>query len=171
MRTIFNIFVLTLGMTLVLLCGGAAQATTYYVSSSQGNDGNAGTSASAPWQTLAHVNAQTFNAGDTILFNRGDVWNESLTPPSSGASGNPITFDAYGVGAPPNFTGYYEVPASAWINVTGNAWKAPLPAGYTTVNFCLFGSIWGQKVPAASSNLAAQWDFYLAAGSLYVYPL
>ena len=168
MRTIFNIFVLALGMILVLLLGGAAQATTYYVSSSQGNDANAGTSASAPWQTLAHVNAQTFNPGDTILFNRGDVWNESLTPPSSGASGNPITFDAYGVGAPPNFTGYYEVPASAWINVTGNVWKAPL-IGYTTVNFCLFGSIWGQKVPAASSNLTAQWDFYLAAGSLYVY--
>jgi hypothetical protein len=146
-----------------------AMATTYYVSSSLGNDANAGTSSSAPWQTLAHVNAQTFNPGDSILLHRGDVWNESLVPPSSGTAGNPITFDAYGVGAPPNFTGYYQMPTSGWINVTGNAWKAPLPAGYTTVSFCLFGSIWGQKVSAASSNLTAQWDFYLVSGYLYVY--
>ena len=151
-----------------LLCG-AAQATTYYVSSSTGNDANSGTSAGLPWQTIAHVNAQTFNPGDSILFKRGDVWNQSLTPPSSGASGNPITFDAYGSGPAPNLTGYYAVPSSAWILVSGNAWKAPLPVGYSTINFCLFGSIWGQKVAAASSNLTAQWDFYFANNYVYVY--
>ena len=37
------------------------------------------------------------------------------------------------------------------------------------MNFCLFGSVWGQKVSAATSNLTAQWDFYLASGHLYVY--
>jgi hypothetical protein len=167
----------SLGMTvagvifglLALMCSAHAAGTTYYVSSSLGNDANSGTSTSAPWQTIAHVNAQTFNPGDSILFRRGDVWNESLTVPSSGASGNPITFDAYGTGPAPNFTGYYAVPVNAWVLVTGNAWKAPLPSGYTTVNFCLFGSIWGQKVSAVSSNLTAQWDFYLANGYIYVY--
>jgi len=97
------------------------------------------------------------------------VWNESLAAASSGSSGNPITFDAYGTGAAPNLTGYYAVPATAWVLVTGNAWKAAVPAGYTTINFCLFGSIWGQKVGAVSSNLTAQWNFYLANGFLYVY--
>jgi hypothetical protein len=153
----------------LILSPTVASATTYYVSSSLGNDANAGTSSAAPWQTLAHVNEQTFQPGDSILFRRGDVWNGSLVPPSSGTMGNPITFDAYGSGPAPNFTGWYAVPSSAWINVTGNAWKAPLPAGYTTVNFCLFGSIWGQKVSASSSNLTAPWDFYLADGYLYVY--
>jgi len=147
----------------------SASATTYYVSSSTGNDGNNGTSSSTAWQTITHVNAQSFNPGDSILFKRGDVWNQSLTPPSSGTSGNPITFDAYGSGPAPNFTGYYDVPSSAWVLVTGNAWKAPLPAGYTSINFCLFGSIWGQKVSAVTSNLTEQWDFYLANGYIYVY--
>ncbi|MCU1303044.1 MAG: glycoside hydrolase family protein [Candidatus Sulfotelmatobacter sp.] len=146
-----------------------ASATTYYVSSSTGNDSNAGTSTVAAWQTIGHVNGLTFLPGDSILFRRGDVWNESLAPPSSGSSGNPITFDAYGTGAAPNLTGYYAVPAGAWVLVTGNAWKAPVPATYSTINFCLFGSIWGQKVAAATTNLTAQWDFYLANGFVYVY--
>jgi hypothetical protein len=152
-----------------LVWSGVASATTYYVSSSTGSDANNGTSASTPWQTIAHVNGQTFSPGDSILFKRGDVWNESLATASSGSSGNPIAFDAYGTGAAPNLTGYYAVPTTAWVPVTGNAWKAPVPATYTSINFCLFGSIWGQKVAAVSSNLTAQWDFYLANGYVYVY--
>jgi hypothetical protein len=156
-------------IVLVGLLGGISQATTYYVSSSSGSDVNNGTSSSTAWQTIGHVNAQTFQPGDSVLFKRGDVWNESLVPPSSGASGNPISFDAYGTGAPPNFTGYYAMPATGWIAVSGNAWKVQLPSTYATVNFCLFGSIWGQKVPALSSNLTAPWDFYIANGYLYVF--
>lgn len=161
----------SLGMTMLLisLLLSVATATTYYVSSSSGNDGNAGTAASAAWATLAHVNAQTFQPGDSILFKRGDVWNESLVPPSSGVSGSPITFDAYGSGPPPNFTRYYAVPKNAWTFVSGNAWKAPVPSSYTTVNFCLFASVWGQKVGAVASNLTASWDFYFANGYIYVY--
>ena len=148
---------------------GLASATTYYVSSSAGSDGNNGTSVSTAWQTIAHVNGQTFQPGDSVLFKRGDVWNESLAPGSSGSSGNPITFDAYGTGAAPNLTGYYAVPSTAWVMVTGNAWKAAVPATYTTINFCLVGSVWGQKVAAATSNLTAPGDFYLANGFVYVY--
>jgi hypothetical protein len=156
------------GILLLMFCANAL-GTTYYVSSSVGSDSNGGTSSSAPWQTIAHVNGQSFNPGDSILFRRGDVWNESLAPASSGSSGNPIAFDAYGTGAAPNLTGYYAVPATAWVLVTGNAWKAPVPATYTAINFCLFGSVWGQKVAAVSSNLTAPGDFYLANGYVYVY--
>ncbi|MFZ1928247.1 MAG: hypothetical protein WAU50_03870 [Candidatus Sulfotelmatobacter sp.] len=144
-------------------------ATTYYVSSSTGNDANAATSAATPWKTIAHVNGQTFQPGDSILFKRGDVWNESLAPGSSGSLGNPIKFDAYGSGAAPNLTGYYAMPSTAWVLVTGNAWKAAVPSTYTAINFCLFGSVWGQKVAAVSSNLTAAGDFYLANGYLYVF--
>src|SRR5580658_9889648 len=152
-----------------LLWSSLASATTYYVSSSTGNDANNGTASTTAWQTIAHVNGQTFQPGDSILFKRGDVWNESLAPGSSGSSGNPIVFDAYGTGAAPNLTGYYAVPGTAWVLVTGNAWKAAVPATYTTINFCLFGSVWGQKVAVSSSNLTAQWDFYLANGFIYVF--
>jgi hypothetical protein len=159
---------LGIGALLLGVFSMKAEATTYYVSSSTGSDSASGTSAATAWQTVAHVNGQTFLPGDSILFKRGDIWNESLVPPSSGSSGNPITFDAFGTGAPPNLTGYFAVPPASWIFVTGNAWKAPVPATYTTINFCLFGSIWGQKV-AATTNLTAQWDFYLASGYVYVY--
>src|SRR5580658_4807186 len=71
---------------LVLEAAPAAWAATYYVSSSTGSDTNSGTASTAAWQTIAHVNAQTFQPGDSILFRRGDVWNESLAPPSSGTS-------------------------------------------------------------------------------------
>jgi hypothetical protein len=152
-----------------LVWSGVASAATYYVSSSTGSDTNNGTSTSTPWKTIAHVNAQTFLPGDSILFKRGDVWNESLAPASSGNSANRITFDAYGTGAAPNLTGYYAVPPSTWVLVSGNAWKAPVPATYSTINFCLFGSIWGQKVAPATANLTAQWDFYLANGFIYVF--
>ncbi len=164
-------FILTALVVIVLVLefGSSSLAATYYVSSSTGSDGNSGTASTAAWRTIAHVNAQTFLPGDSILFRRGDVWNESLAPPSSGASGNPIAFDAYGNGPAPNLTGYYAVPTSAWVFVTGNAWKALVPPTYTTVNFCLFGSVWGQKVSAVSSNLTAKWDFYLANGYVYVY--
>jgi Right handed beta helix region len=153
----------------LMMWSALASGTTYYVSASSGNDGNSGTSAASAWQTVAKANGQTYQAGDAILFKRGDVWNESLVAPSSGVAGNPITFDAYGTGPAPNLTGYYAVPAAAWVLVSGNAWKAALPAGYTAVNFCLFGSVWGQKVAASSSNLTAQWNFYLANGYLYIF--
>ena len=165
-----------LRMTLRVIVGllgflwcGIAWGTTYYVSSSMGGDANSGTSLSAPWKTLAKVNAATLQPGDSVLLRRGDVWNESLVPSASGTQTSPISFDAYGTGAAPNLTGYYAVPSSAWVLVTGNAWKAPLPSTFSAVNFCLFGSIWGQKVGASSANLTAQWDFYLANGYLYVY--
>jgi parallel beta-helix repeat protein len=156
-------------LLLMLILSAGARAATYYVSSSAGNDSNNGTSVSTPWQTIGHVNGQTFSPGDSILFKRGDVWNEGLATASSGSSGNPITFDAYGTGAAPNLTGYYSVPSSAWVHVTGNAWKAPVPATYTAINFCLFGSVWGEKVAAVSSNLTAWGDFYLASGFVYVF--
>ncbi len=152
-----------------LISGALASGTTYYVSSSSGSDANSGTSAGAAWASVAKVNAQSLQPGDSVLFKRGDIWNESLAPLSSGTAASPISFDAYGTGAPPNFTGYHQIPTTGWVHVTGNAWKAALPASYTTVNFCLFGSVWGQKVSASSSNLKGVWDFYLASGSLYVY--
>ncbi len=147
----------------------AASATTYYVSSSTGRDANNGTSSATPWKTMGKVNAQPLLPGDVVLLKRGDVWNESLAPSGSGVSGNPIAFDAYGTGPAPNLTGYYAVPANAWVNLGNNAWKAPVPLTYTTINFCLFGSIWGQKVSAATTNLTAQWDFYFSNGFVYVF--
>ena len=83
----------------------AAPCTTYYVSASAGSDTNSGCSSSAPWQTLAQVNATTFTAGNQILFADGDSWSGTLAPLGSGASGSPIVISSYGSGAAPIIAG------------------------------------------------------------------
>jgi len=75
-------------LLLLLLTVSASHAATYYVDNCIviGSDSNNGTNASTPWLTIAHVNSQTFNPGDSILFQRGCIWHEKLLPPSSGSS-------------------------------------------------------------------------------------
>lgn len=111
--TNFGLKVFRLTTLMVMLAAVSARATTYYVAAA-GSDANSGTSPSAPWQTIAKVNASTFSAGDAVLFNRGDAWyGTSLVAPSSGASGSPITFGAYGSGANP------IVKGSTLLNTSG----------------------------------------------------
>ena len=88
----------------LLLCLLPASATTYYVDPA-GSNANDGLSPQTPWRTLLKVGISTFQPGDQILFKRDGVWNEWLTPPSSGSAANLIKFDAYGNGLPPEFTG------------------------------------------------------------------
>ena len=100
-----NIILRRLGMSMKSLLllpfiffGFTANATNYYISSSSGNDANAGTSPGSAWQSLAKLNS-TFNQfipGDSILFKRGDTFYGSITISRSGASGSPITIGAYG---------------------------------------------------------------------------
>ena len=65
------------GVVVVLVLSARAGATTYYVSASSGSDANSGTSAAAAWQTVGRVNLQSLQAGDSVLFKRGDVWNDA----------------------------------------------------------------------------------------------
>ncbi len=83
---------------------GAAQAATYYVDCS-GSDSNNGTSPASAWQTLAKVNASSFNPGDSILLKSGCQWRQTLAVPSGGSAGNPVTFSYYGGGALPVING------------------------------------------------------------------
>ena len=89
-------------------------ATTYYVDATSGNDSNSGTSNATAWQTIAKVNAASFNPRDTILFKRGEVWREMLTLPSSGNATNPIVLGAYGNGSRPRITGADVLSTSGW---------------------------------------------------------
>lgn len=85
------------------LCATAG-CTNYYVSTS-GSDGNAGTSAGSPWQTMAKVYAMrsAIKAGDTILFKRGDSFVGQLKWEKSGTANARITFGNYGTGNLPIF--------------------------------------------------------------------
>jgi len=77
----------------------------FYVSN-QGIDSNSGTSAGSPWATIAKVNAQTFQPGDHILFERGDTWTGSgVIVDAAGVAGAPIVYGAYGSGSKPKING------------------------------------------------------------------
>ena len=80
----------------------ACAGTAYYVAAA-GSDSNSGTSASAPWKTIAHVEAAepSLEAGACVFFNGGDVWKEQLNISGvNGSSSLPITFGSYGTGRP-----------------------------------------------------------------------
>jgi len=57
------------------------------------------------YKTIADINACTFVPDDSIYFRKGQTWRETLTIPSSGTSGHPITFGAFGTGADPIIDG------------------------------------------------------------------
>jgi hypothetical protein len=96
--------VLLAGLAIFALAGPAAAAgTSYYVNCSAATNGN-GTSAS-PWNNLTTVDSQTFQPGDSLLFDRGTTCAGSFVFDSSGTSTSRITIDAYGTGALPIIDG------------------------------------------------------------------
>jgi parallel beta-helix repeat protein len=145
------------------LCGLSANATTYYVANA-GSDSNNGTSMSVPWRTIAHVNAQIFGGGDSILFHRGDIWREQLVPPSSGSSGSVITFGVYGSGNLPIISGADLVNAfsvySGSVYVASVAWSPR----ELLLDDTVIGRVVGSRVALTSNN-----EWFYSSGSLYLY--
>jgi hypothetical protein len=158
---------------IILLClwPVLGNATVYYVANA-GNDSCNGTSSSlgssgaCAWKTIAHVNARTFNPGDSILFQAGGTWREQLTVPSSGSAGSPITFGAYGSGAQPVIDGTnLIVPGSSWSLYTKNIWQATVT---TQPNIVFFNGTRG-TIETSVANLTAPEEWYWASNILYTY--
>lgn len=78
---------------------------------------------------MARVNAAILAPGDSVAFQRGGVWQESLQPSASGTAEAPITFTAYGEGALPRFDGSDEVTAAGSRIDTGAPFSAVLLDG------------------------------------------
>jgi hypothetical protein len=152
-----------------LLLSSPAFATTYYVSQTHGNDTFTGTApthttaSTGPWKTLARVNAGPFAPGDSILFERGDTWRELLTVPSSGSSGNPITFGAYGTGSRPTLTGADLV--TSWAVIAPQIYVATLATRPVAVWFD--GRVGTGKVSGGA--LAADGDWLWSSNALYIF--
>lgn len=97
---------------IVVLLASVANATDYYISNA-GSDAAAGTEG-APWEFAPSMASATGNsvakdgniaAGETVFFNKGDTWRETVTPGSSGSIGSPITYSSYGTGDRPILSG------------------------------------------------------------------
>lgn len=118
--------VLALISFLVFLIPSAAQAATYYVDATLGNDANNGLTTDAAWKTVSKVNATAYAPGDSILFKRGETWLESttLSPSSSGSAGSYITYGAYGTGEKPVLTTARSLTdPSAWQDEGNGVWR------------------------------------------------
>ena len=97
--------VITLNILLLSLAL-LANAQSFYISSSEGNDENDGVSIQSPFRTLDKLNSLVFNAGDSIFFKSGDLWQGMFWIKGSGSSVNPIVIDIYGGENKPVIDGY-----------------------------------------------------------------
>lgn len=111
--------------------------TIFYVDATLGDDGWSGEhgtqqNGDGPWQTWDYVRAQSFSAGDTIKFKRGETWtllaNDYWTLSDDGNAENYITIDAYGEGTKPIFDNEIELVGKTWTEEVGegaNIWSTP----------------------------------------------
>jgi parallel beta-helix repeat protein len=94
---------------------------TRYIDATQGNDNNDGLCSDRAWKYSPGMSGATGNAasyspkpGDSILFKRGEIWNNRLYISSSGTEGNPITYSTYTIGNKPIIDGGDPIGAN-WV--------------------------------------------------------
>ena len=102
-RSILSVFVLAAAVLGFVVA--PAEATTYYVSQSSGNDSWSGQGEepkgkAGPWKTLKRASIE-YAPGDRILLKCGDTWNEALKPEGDGTPEKPIFIGSYGKGPKP----------------------------------------------------------------------
>jgi parallel beta-helix repeat protein len=120
-------------LTIISLPFFQSFAATYYVAAN-GNDSATYAQAqnqATPWKSLVKINAAVFSAGDSVLFRRGDIWRGTLVIPSSGVSGKPVYFGAYGSGAAPLIKGTEAIGVS-WT-LSGNTYQATVSQKITAL--------------------------------------
>lgn len=115
-----------------------SKATNYYFSSSKGDDSRTNIqaqSANTPWKTLKKLNSffSSLRPGDSVLFKRGDIFNDSIKVTQSGTAKSPIVLSAYGTGNKPVISGFANL--SGWTLASSGIYTSAVNA--TTVNIVL----------------------------------
>lgn len=171
-RLRFFVFLILLGAAFPL----KVYSTNYFVKSS-GNNNNTGLSDDQAWQTIAKVNASTFLPGDTIFFNKGDCWRESLIISSSGNESRYITFSAYGSGVAPKILGSTLV--KEWSHSNGNIWYFYNDDFIDPYSLLYGGNIffiqsdetikWGRQKKESKQELDSEFDWTWIMDTLFIY--
>ena len=111
-----------------------------------------------------------------MLLQRGGVWNEQLIPSSSGSSGSPISYDAYGTGAAPLLTPVISLAGATWTHNSGNIYTTTLTTAIASpqINNLQLGSVWGRKRTvnpgcASAGVILGFGDFCVVYPTLYLY--
>jgi hypothetical protein len=110
---------------------GLKGVNNYYFSTTYGDDSRSSAQArnsSTPWKSLNKLNSvmSSLQAGDAVLFNRGDVFDGSINVSVSGGTNVPIIFSAYGNGNKPVINGLYTL--SNWSNIGNGVWQTNCPS-------------------------------------------
>ena len=98
----------------------------YYISDTDGNDTNNGTSAATAWKTLDKVSGiNSISPGDTFFFKKGDIFYGSLFIGGvNGDATKPVVYTTYGTGDLPTFRASQKL--TNWTVHSGNIWKTDL---------------------------------------------
>lgn len=135
-------------------------ATTYYVSSSTGNDANNGTSSSTPWKTLSKVNATAFTSGDQILFKAGDTFYGALTSSNSVQGWDKVlTYGSFGTGSKPVISGFETI--SGWVSQGNGIYSATT----SVTSSCNMVSVNGVNTPIGRYPKSGYLTFETFSGS------
>lgn len=97
-------------------------ARNYYIANS-GNDDLDGSSPQKAFKTISRLNAQTLQPGDSVLFQRGDLFRGNLEIRNSGNNTAPITISAYGTGKSPIISGAQNL--GSWQLQDNGSFTAP----------------------------------------------
>jgi len=142
-------------------------STTYYISSSSGDDANEGKSPAKPWQHLwkvylKSISANPFAPGDSILLKRGDQWRGQIRLQAHGEEQWPIVIGAYGQGQRPLL--YGENERTLWEAVTGHEglYTTDLDQGSILGAIVQNGTILRVTRPASGLERTEETDSFLA---------
>jgi hypothetical protein len=138
---------------------------TYYVDLTGGSDSNNGLSEGAAYQNLSKVNPGIVVSGDTVLFKKGETWQQSGTTFSFLAG---VTYGSYGSGNRPIFEGA-TLLSGTWTNTSGDIWQL----GSVTTTDSSQTMVWEDRVKGTRQTslgaVTAAGHFFLddAANILY----
>jgi hypothetical protein len=114
-----SVSIILVQLTVLLFSPSFVSATTYYVSSSDGNDTNDGTAPEQAWKSLKKVNEMTFKPSDKILFVANTYYPGQLKPQGSGAlvdgKPSPIVIGMYGKGKKPCIDAHGEYQSALYL--------------------------------------------------------
>jgi hypothetical protein len=85
-----------------------AHSADFYLNDRTGHDAAPGTSPQAAWKTIARLERQVLEPGDTVHFAAGGVWRESLTLRQSGTIEKPITLTGNSSGFPDGLPDFFS---------------------------------------------------------------
>jgi hypothetical protein len=147
--------------------------TTYYVDSTNGNDGNDGKSPAQAIKTTTKVNTLALQPGDNVLFKRGEIWrilDTSEIVDRSGDATGYITYAAYGEGPKPLLIRSKEANSNSnWSTTAANVWQSQFTIN-DDVGLAIYNNenSYGAK-ESTLAGLNSQGEFFYDSASDRVY--